>query len=75
MLAHFAIGGAVVPSLRRLSTWELEDYGAFHGSSFQIFMLAIKNEKLSLMPGERRWNILGVCGRLLFVNCLVSRKD
>jgi len=54
MLTHFPVGRAVIPSLRCLNTGELEDYGTFRGSSFQVFMGTVKSENLNLMPGESR---------------------
>ena len=74
MLARFPIGGAIVLSLCCRSAWELEDHSAFRRGAFQVFMLAVKSEELSLVPGESRRDILGVGGQLLFVNCLFSRK-
>jgi len=58
MLTHFPVGRAVIPSLRSLNTWELEDYGTFRGSSFQVFMGTVKSENLNIMPGESRWELL-----------------
>jgi hypothetical protein len=54
MLTHLPIGRAVIPSLRCLNAWELEDDSAFRGSSFQVFVGTVKSENLNLMPGESR---------------------
>ncbi len=58
VLAYFAVGGAVVPSSRLGGAWELEDYGAFRGGPFEVFMLAVNGKKLGITPVESRRDFL-----------------
>ena len=50
MLAHFAIGGTVVPSFRFRGTRELENYRTFGRGPFEVFVLAVKRENLGVVP-------------------------
>jgi hypothetical protein len=58
MLPNLAIGGAVVPRLRRFHTWELEDDRTFRGGSFEVFVQAVECENLDLVSGYGRRDLL-----------------
>src|SRR5271154_119350 len=75
MLAHLAIGRALIPSLGCRNARKLEDYGAFRGSPFQVFVRTVKNANLSFMPGESGRDVLCVGGQFPLIEGLVTRKN
>jgi hypothetical protein len=75
MLPNLAIGGAVIPGLRRLHIWELEDDSPFRRGSFEVFVQAVKSKNLDLVSGESRRDFFGVDGQLMLIECLVPGKD
>lgn len=58
MLAHFAIGRTVVPSLRCLGAWEFQNYGAFRVGTFEVFVLTVKRKNLGVVPSKSRRDFL-----------------
>jgi hypothetical protein len=73
MLTRLPIGRAVVPGLRCLNAWELDDYTSFRRSSFQVFMRAVKRENRKLVPSEGRWDLFGVGAAISSLSSILSR--
>jgi hypothetical protein len=75
MLTHFPVGRTVIPSLRCLNTWKLEDYSAFRGRPFQVFVRTIKREHLHLASGDSCLGLLCVHIQLALIECLFTREN